>query len=71
MAERFLYDYSDVELDEVAGRAQDLAQQADQVHVVFNNNARDFAPRAAERLRQRLGQLQRRLPRPPKQGTLL
>ncbi len=71
VAERFHYDYGDAELDEVAGRAQDLARHADEVHVVFNNNARDFAPRAAERLRQRLGQVnRRRLPTRPKQGTL-
>ena len=71
VAERFHYDYSDAELGEVADRAQDLAGRVDEVHVVFNNNARDFAPRAAERLRQRLGQLHRRRPQPPKQGTLL
>ena len=71
VAERFHYDYGDAELDEVAGRAQDLARHADEVHVVFNNNARDFAPRAAELLRQRLGQVNRRcLPTRPKQGTL-
>ena len=56
VAERFHYDYSDAELDEVADRAQALARQAEAVHVVFNNNSRDFAPRAAERLRRKLGQ---------------
>ena len=39
------------------GRAEHLADASDAVHVVFNNNARDFAPRAAERLRRRLGQV--------------
>jgi uncharacterized protein YecE (DUF72 family) len=58
VAERFHYDYSDAELAEVADRAQALAAQAEAVHVVFNNNSRDFAPRAAERLRRQLGQQQ-------------
>ena len=71
VAERFHYDYSDAELDQVSERAQGLAKQADAVHVVFNNNSRDFAPLAAERLRRRLGQ-RSRLPEPPrKQGILL
>ena len=71
VAERYHYNYGDAELDEIAGRAKHLAQAADEVHVIFNNNARDFAPRAAERLRQRLGQVNRhRLPTRPKQGTL-
>ena len=69
--ERFHYDYGDAELDEIAGRAQNLARQADEVHVVFNNNARDFAPVAAERLRRKLGQVQKRKAGPLKQGTLL
>ena len=57
VAERFHYDYSDDELGEVAERAHRLAAEADEVHVVFNNNSRDFAPTAAERLRRRLGQV--------------
>ena len=56
VAERFHHEYADAELDEVADRAQALARQAEVVHVVFNNNSRDFAPRAAERLRRKLGQ---------------
>ena len=71
VAERFHYAYSDAELAEVSERAQGLARQADQVHVVFNNNARDFASVATERLRRKLGQGSR-LPEPPrKQGILL
>ena len=60
VAERFHYDYSDGELGEIAERAQYLATEADAVHVVFNNNARDYALAAAERLRRRLGQITRR-----------
>jgi uncharacterized protein YecE (DUF72 family) len=51
VAARFNYDYSEEEIDEVAERARKLAQQAKQVHVVFNNNNLDYAPRAALRLR--------------------
>ena len=71
VAERFHYDYSDAEIAEVSERALGLAKQVDAVHVVFNNNSRDFAPVAAERLRRKLGQ-GHRLPEPPrKQGILL
>ena len=57
VAARFNYDYSDEEIGEVAQRAGKLAEKADEVHVVFNNNALDFAPRAASRLRTALGQI--------------
>ena len=39
VAERFHYDYSDTELGEVADRARHLAAEADEVHIVFNNNS--------------------------------
>jgi uncharacterized protein YecE (DUF72 family) len=57
VAARFNYDYRDDEIDEVAERSRQLAREADEVHVVFNNNALDYAPRAATRLRRALGQL--------------
>jgi uncharacterized protein YecE (DUF72 family) len=57
VAARFHYDYSDEEIAEVAQRARKLGEKADEVHVVFNNNALDFAPRAASRLRTALGQI--------------
>ena len=56
VATRFDYDYSDKEIDEVAARARNLATEAKAVHVVFNNNNLDYAPRAAMRLRKALGQ---------------
>jgi len=59
VAERFYYDYSDGEIAEVAKRAKKLAGEAEKVHVVFNNNALDFAPHAALRLRAALGQIVR------------
>jgi uncharacterized protein YecE (DUF72 family) len=57
VAARFNYDYSDAEIAEVAERTQGLGRKAKEVHVVFNNNARDYAPHAALRLRRALGQL--------------
>jgi uncharacterized protein YecE (DUF72 family) len=59
VAARFNYDYSDSEIGEVAERAKNLAASAKEVHVVFNNNALDYAPRAALRLRKALGQIVR------------
>ena len=57
VAARFNYDYRDDEIGDVAERSKQLAREADEVHVVFNNNALDYAPRAAARLRTALGQL--------------
>ena len=57
VAARFNYDYSDAEIDEVVERARDLAGEAKEVHVIFNNNALDYAPHAALRMRKALGQM--------------
>lgn len=57
VAARFNYDYSDAEIAEVARRSRELAASAQQVHVVFNNNALDYAPHAALRLRAALHQI--------------
>jgi uncharacterized protein YecE (DUF72 family) len=56
VAERFGWRYDDDELEEIAGRAQGLAGDADEVHVMFNNNRGDDAPTAAQRFRALLGQ---------------
>jgi uncharacterized protein YecE (DUF72 family) len=56
VAERFDYDYPREELEEIAGRAKALGEEAEQVHVMFNNNARELAPKAARALRGTLGQ---------------
>ena len=63
VASRFNYDYSDREVDEIATRARALAQRAKEVHVVFNNNALDYAPHGAERMRVALGQIIRKTSR--------
>jgi uncharacterized protein YecE (DUF72 family) len=56
VAARFDYNYSDKEIEDVAERSRKLAAEAKEVHVVFNNNNLDYAPRAAIRLRKALGQ---------------
>ncbi|MGZ5003470.1 MAG: DUF72 domain-containing protein [Chthoniobacterales bacterium] len=68
VAERFNYNYSDAEIDEVADRSRKLAKEAKEVHVVFNNNALDYAPHAALRLRKALRQITKL---PPRQAELL
>ena len=67
VAARFNYDYSNEEIGEVAERARDLAKEAREVHVVFNNNALDYAPHAALRMRKALGQM---IPPTPRQTEL-
>jgi uncharacterized protein YecE (DUF72 family) len=57
VAARFDYDYSDSEIAEVAERSKKLARTTRELHVIFNNNNLDYAPRAAVRLRVALGQL--------------
>ena len=64
VAERFGWEYSGAELEEIAGRARTLAEQADVVHVMFNNNRSANAPTSAREFRQKLGQD----PGPPPQG---
>jgi uncharacterized protein YecE (DUF72 family) len=56
VAERFGWEYTDQELEEIAGRARSLADQADVVHVQFNNNRSANAPTSAREFRQKLGQ---------------
>lgn len=56
VAERFGWIYEDRELEEIAGRAHALADQATEVHVLFNNNRDDDAPSSARRFRALLGQ---------------
>ena len=63
VASRFNYDYSDEEIGEIAERARALAREATEVHVVFNNNARDYAPHGAARMRTALGQMIAGMPR--------
>ena len=57
VAARFDYDYNENEIAEVAERTRKLAKEARELHVIFNNNNLDYAPRAALRLRKALGQI--------------
>ncbi len=57
--ERFDYLYSADELNEVVPRVHELAKRADEVHVMFNNNRRNYATVNAEQMMRLLGQLDR------------
>ncbi len=56
VAERFAYVYSPAELEELAGRARGLAEQAEEVRVEVNTNRGGDAPVNARALREALGQ---------------
>jgi uncharacterized protein YecE (DUF72 family) len=56
VAERFAYQYSDAELEDVGERVQELADTASIVRVMFNNNRGADAPTSARRMRELLGQ---------------
>jgi uncharacterized protein YecE (DUF72 family) len=56
VAERFGWDYSDKELEEVAERARGMAEEAGLVHVMFNNNRGADAPTSARKFRMLMGQ---------------
>jgi uncharacterized protein YecE (DUF72 family) len=57
VAERFDHVYAPEELREIAGRTERLGEEAQEGRVMFNNNNKsDYAPRAAEELRELLGQ---------------
>src|SRR2546423_8390696 len=49
-AERFAYDYPDKELQEWAPKVKDLAEEAKEVHVLFNNCYSDYGVRNASTL---------------------
>ena len=49
------YDYSPKEIDSVAERVRDLADESAGVHVAFNNNHSLYAPKAAMRLKVAMG----------------
>jgi uncharacterized protein YecE (DUF72 family) len=56
VAERFDWDYSPDELDEIWTRVDSMAEQAGEVHAMFNNNRGADAPSAAQRFRDLVGQ---------------
>jgi uncharacterized protein YecE (DUF72 family) len=52
---RYDYDYSPAELQEWAATVENLARQAREVHVMFNNNAKGAGTRNAMALGELLG----------------
>lgn len=54
VAERFDYDYSAEEIEGIAERVTQLAADAQEVHVAFNNNRSHYAPKAALALKQKI-----------------
>jgi uncharacterized protein YecE (DUF72 family) len=56
VAERFGWQYTSAELEEIAARARTMAEEAGEVHVMFNNNRGADAPSSAQQFRQLLGQ---------------
>ena len=70
VAERFGWEYTDEELGEIAGRARSLAEQADVVHVMFNNNRSANAPTSAGEFRHKLGQRAEPQSTPPQAAQL-
>jgi uncharacterized protein YecE (DUF72 family) len=70
VAERFDWDYSDDELKEIAGRVEGLAEQAGEVHALFNNNRGADAPSAAQRFRDLMSQTDGPPPEPPREQQL-
>ena len=57
--ERFDYLYNAEELQALVPRVLDLAERAAEVHVLFNNNRRNYATVNAEQMQRLLGQLDR------------
>jgi uncharacterized protein YecE (DUF72 family) len=70
VAERFDWDYSDDELREIGRRVEGLAEQAGEVHALFNNNRGADAPSAAQRFRNLMGQADAPPPEPPREQQL-
>jgi uncharacterized protein YecE (DUF72 family) len=50
VAERFDYDYSDREVEELAERIRKISEQVEELRVIANNNRSNYAPRLAEKL---------------------
>ncbi|HEX8075433.1 MAG TPA: DUF72 domain-containing protein [Thermoleophilaceae bacterium] len=64
VAERFGWEYSDEQLEEIAGRARGLAEEAREVHVMFNNNRGADAPTSAAKFRDLIGPAKKARPAP-------
>ena len=47
VADRFDYQYSEEELGEIAKKVEAVAPKAQELHLVFNNNRSNYAPKAS------------------------
>lgn len=56
VAERFDYDYSAEEVDGLAERIEEVAQEVERLHVAANNNRSNYAPKLARLLQQKLAE---------------
>jgi uncharacterized protein YecE (DUF72 family) len=56
VAERFDYDYSPEEVDELVERIEEVAQDVERLHVAANNNRSNYAPKLARLLQQKLAE---------------
>ena len=70
VAERFDWDYSQDELREIEQRTRVMAEEAGEVHAMFNNNRGADAPSAAQRFRDLVGQTDGPPPEEPRQEQL-
>jgi uncharacterized protein YecE (DUF72 family) len=52
VADRFDYDYSEEEIEDIAEAVQETSKKAKALHLVFNNNRSHYAPKAAAKLLQ-------------------
>ena len=55
-AERHAHAYTEAELRQIAKRVRSLGERADELHVIANNHAHDYAPKAALALQTLLGE---------------
>ena len=69
VAERFDHQYTDAELEEWLDPVLEMAERAQEVAVVFNNNNRDYALRSATRFADLLSALRRPVRVEPSQHT--
>jgi uncharacterized protein YecE (DUF72 family) len=70
VAERFDYEYSRPELEEISRKVEAVAAKAKELHLVFNNNRSNYAPKAAAELLEILEKNRELLPWLPKKNPI-
>jgi uncharacterized protein YecE (DUF72 family) len=64
VAERFNYDYSETEIEEIVDRIEKIDPEVERLDIVANNNRSSYAPKAAlciELLLEERGRLKKKL----------